>query len=403
MKVIDKIKEASTEDKVVYSFKFFPPKTEDGVDTMFDKMDRMVSHSTSFCEITWGAGGSTADLTLDIANNKKMQNMNVLALRGDPPHGYDKFVKTEGGFACAPDLVKHTREKYALTTHSMKACLLEFEFGLMKKKKRESLLGSTSCRLADEILRVSGVCDFEDHLRIRGNGGQFCFVCSGLMGKMVIGYQVKGRDPLDYFGITVAGYPGCFVLCFHFANGWGGYGIEHIYVGQIWGSSLNLNGDWGGDGRWEPKRGWGCIDLWKDNWCSQKSLKDHINNDNMPWGSMTASVSSIIVDGRWAIPDDLSLIFHRLNINIMSIKINKNNADRRVLKPDLTGMLSAKGAFNVIINKGNLAWWSKYLNRKAIHPRIAMWGWRLAHGSVPTDDNVRKKGICMVSKCACCV
>ncbi|KAK8684905.1 hypothetical protein V6N13_040919 [Hibiscus sabdariffa] len=109
---------------------------------MFERMDRMVAHSPSFCDITWGAGGSTADLTLDIAN--KMQNIicvetmmhltctnmpvekidhaletiksngiqNVLALRGDPPHGQDKFVQVEGGFACALDLVKHIRAKY---------------------------------------------------------------------------------------------------------------------------------------------------------------------------------------------------------------------------------------------------------------------------------------------------
>ncbi|CAI7799613.1 unnamed protein product, partial [Closterium sp. NIES-53] len=37
---------------------------------------------------------------------------NVLALRGDPPHGQDKFVAAEGGFSCALDLVKHIRAKY---------------------------------------------------------------------------------------------------------------------------------------------------------------------------------------------------------------------------------------------------------------------------------------------------
>ncbi|XP_011005230.1 PREDICTED: methylenetetrahydrofolate reductase 2-like [Populus euphratica] len=156
MKVIDKIREAaggggdangnggdsSSSSKVVFSFEFFPPKTEDGVDNLFERMDRMVAHNPSFCDITWGAGGSTADLTLDIAN--KMQNIicvetmmhltctnmpvekidhaletiksngiqNVLALRGDPPHGQDKFVQTQGGFACALDLVKHIRSKY---------------------------------------------------------------------------------------------------------------------------------------------------------------------------------------------------------------------------------------------------------------------------------------------------
>ena len=153
MKVIDKIRAAaaggdanasangngcdsSGNNKVVFSFEFFPPKTEDGVDNLFERMDRMVSHNPSFCDITWGAGGSTADLTLDIAN--KMQNIicvetmmhltctnmpvekidqaletiksngiqNVLALRGDPPHGQDKFVQIQGGFSCALDLVR---------------------------------------------------------------------------------------------------------------------------------------------------------------------------------------------------------------------------------------------------------------------------------------------------------
>ncbi|XP_075511916.1 putative methylenetetrahydrofolate reductase (NADH) [Primulina tabacum] len=146
MKVIEKIREAIPEngnsDKVVFSFEFFPPKTEDGVDNLFERMERMVAHNPAFSDITWGAGGTTADLTLEISN--RMQNMvcvetmmhltctnmpvekidhalatikangiqNVLALRGDPPHGQEKFVQVEGGFACALDLVKHIRSKY---------------------------------------------------------------------------------------------------------------------------------------------------------------------------------------------------------------------------------------------------------------------------------------------------
>ena len=33
----------------------------------------MATHDPTFCDITWGAGGTTADLTLEIAS--KMQNM----------------------------------------------------------------------------------------------------------------------------------------------------------------------------------------------------------------------------------------------------------------------------------------------------------------------------------------
>ena len=55
-----------------FSFEFFPPKTEEGVEALWEKMETMVALQPMFCDITWGAGGSTADLTLDIAAN--MQN-----------------------------------------------------------------------------------------------------------------------------------------------------------------------------------------------------------------------------------------------------------------------------------------------------------------------------------------
>ena len=73
MKIVDKVKAAYDEKKPMFSFEFFPPKTQDGVDNLYDRMDRLVALQPGFCDITWGAGGSTADLTLDIAD--KMQNM----------------------------------------------------------------------------------------------------------------------------------------------------------------------------------------------------------------------------------------------------------------------------------------------------------------------------------------
>lgn len=142
MKIVDKINERIERDEKFFSFEFFPPRTEEGVANLWERMDRMVSHQPMFCDITWGAGGTTADVTLDIA--RKMQNMicvetmmhltctnmhvekldaaladvkeaglqNILALRGDPPKGEENFTATIGGFACALDLVKHIRKGY---------------------------------------------------------------------------------------------------------------------------------------------------------------------------------------------------------------------------------------------------------------------------------------------------
>ncbi|GFH28690.1 methylenetetrahydrofolate reductase [Haematococcus lacustris] len=73
MKIVDKVNECIAKGQTVFSFEFFPPRTEEGVENLFDRLDRMAAYGPVFCDITWGAGGSTADVTLDIA--KRMQNV----------------------------------------------------------------------------------------------------------------------------------------------------------------------------------------------------------------------------------------------------------------------------------------------------------------------------------------
>jgi methylenetetrahydrofolate reductase (NADPH) len=72
MKIIDKINKKIAAGETFYSFEYFPPKTDEGVKNLFDRQVRMAELGPTFCDITWGAGGSTADLTLTIATD--MQN-----------------------------------------------------------------------------------------------------------------------------------------------------------------------------------------------------------------------------------------------------------------------------------------------------------------------------------------
>ena len=102
--------------------------------------------SPLFTDMTWGAGGSTADLSMKLAlemhKSGHVANLhltctnmekdgdpikgvhdalqqaheggirNIVALRGDPPAGEDEWTATEGGFTCALDLVKYIRANY---------------------------------------------------------------------------------------------------------------------------------------------------------------------------------------------------------------------------------------------------------------------------------------------------
>lgn len=133
-------KEASGEPGI--SFEFFPPKTAQGVQNLYDRMDRMHGLGPSFIDITWGAGGRHSDLTLEMVGVaqsvygletcmhltctdmplEKVDNAlqtaykagctNILALRGDPPRDKEAWEADEKGFRYAKDLVKYIREKY---------------------------------------------------------------------------------------------------------------------------------------------------------------------------------------------------------------------------------------------------------------------------------------------------
>ena len=140
VKIIDKIK-ALDEEQTFFSYEYFPPKTDAGVLNLFDRIDRMARTEPLFCDCTWGAGGSTSDLTLEICTTvqkffgldimmhltctnmsvsllydalkqaKEAGIQNILALRGDPPVGKE-WTKTEDGFANAVDLVRFIRKEY---------------------------------------------------------------------------------------------------------------------------------------------------------------------------------------------------------------------------------------------------------------------------------------------------
>ncbi|KAI9190047.1 methylenetetrahydrofolate reductase (NAD(P)H) met13 [Blastocladiella emersonii ATCC 22665] len=142
MKIIKKLRQAEAEGRTTWSFEFFPPKTQAGVLNLYDRLERMYSLGPSFIDVTWGAGGSTADLTLEICNvaqsvwgletcmhltctnmprakiddaltrAREIGIQNILALRGDPPRGQEHWTACDGGFNHAIDLVRYIREKH---------------------------------------------------------------------------------------------------------------------------------------------------------------------------------------------------------------------------------------------------------------------------------------------------
>ena len=118
------------------SVEFFPPKTDKGEENLFNEIEIIKRLKPGFCSVTYGAGGSTREKTVDlvdtihrdcglemmchltvigqskdearaILHNLKSKGIeNLLALGGDPPQGMSDWRPHPDGFHHAIELVR---------------------------------------------------------------------------------------------------------------------------------------------------------------------------------------------------------------------------------------------------------------------------------------------------------
>jgi methylenetetrahydrofolate reductase (NADPH) len=123
----------------VISFEFFPPKTDQGMTSLFRTVNSLKALQPGFVSVTYGAMGSTRDKTLDLVRRMKhdvgleaMSHLscigaskdditstletlrayaidNVLALGGDPPQEQAGFVQPPDGFRHANELAAYIK------------------------------------------------------------------------------------------------------------------------------------------------------------------------------------------------------------------------------------------------------------------------------------------------------
>jgi len=124
-----------------FSFEFFPPKNDEAAAQLERTISELSALRPTFVTVTYGAGGSTREKTIDIVSRIKRETgieamahltcvgstrdelrevlnrltgngvENILALRGDPPKGETAFQPVSGGFSYASELVAFLRDE----------------------------------------------------------------------------------------------------------------------------------------------------------------------------------------------------------------------------------------------------------------------------------------------------
>src|SRR3954449_518504 len=137
-----RIDEILDERRPVFSFEFFPPKSDEGMENLWRAASELKHDEPAFVSVTYGAGGSTRDRTIEIVKRIKQELgleamahftcvgatvdelrtvldqmrdagiVNVLALRGDPPQGETEWTATDGGLRYSRELIELIRDEY---------------------------------------------------------------------------------------------------------------------------------------------------------------------------------------------------------------------------------------------------------------------------------------------------
>ncbi|KAK7482502.1 hypothetical protein BaRGS_00026213 [Batillaria attramentaria] len=146
-RLIDRIHRRQTSGDKFFSLEFFPPRTNNGAVNLISRFESMNRGKPLFCDMTWHPAGDPSNtekptsstcmagtmlnycgietmLHMTCAQQTKeqiIQNLNkakdlgirnILALRGDPPDGAEKWTVVEGGMNYATDLVRLIKEEF---------------------------------------------------------------------------------------------------------------------------------------------------------------------------------------------------------------------------------------------------------------------------------------------------
>jgi len=134
------IRDIFKQNPTTFSFEFFPPKTHEAAELLYQSIKKLEPLKPAFVSVTYGAGGSTREMTHEVVLRLKTTTTldpvahltavchseqdicgilqryakagisNILALAGDLPHDMPCYDRSQDAFRYATDLVNYIHQ-----------------------------------------------------------------------------------------------------------------------------------------------------------------------------------------------------------------------------------------------------------------------------------------------------
>jgi methylenetetrahydrofolate reductase (NADPH) len=255
------VRDCLAEDRPTISFEFMPPKTADDERRIWRTIRELEPLQPSFVSVTYGAGGSTRDNTINVteqiaqdttllpvahltAVNHSVAELralvgrfadagivNLLALRGDPPGDVDgDWVQHPDGLAYASDLVALLAEH---ADFSVGVAAVPFKHPRSRSIDDDTRWFVAKCRAGADYAITQMFFDADDYLRLRDRvaaAGCDTPIIAGLMPVTAKQFDAVADDPkaVRALGIEQAaalaqrlldeGVPGLHFITFNFSK-----------------------------------------------------------------------------------------------------------------------------------------------------------------------------------------
>jgi methylenetetrahydrofolate reductase (NADPH) len=202
-----------------FSIEFFPPKTAEATAELYETARELKQLEPDFVSVTYGAGGSTRDGTVEITTALKdavgLETMahlscvgetteglaatldrieaagveNVFALRGDPPRGEGEFVQPEGGLGSAAELTAFIEAGWSFSVGG--SCFPQVYFDFVRAARERGIE-------APILAGVIPVASFAQTKRI-------CELCDATIPpRLEAAFEAAGGDPDREFELGIA-------------------------------------------------------------------------------------------------------------------------------------------------------------------------------------------------------